>query len=100
MTKTLLVEIAGDSRHFVVGMPEAKGRNPTTELAMTFLSPHVAQFANVIIDPDRRAFIKSRYVVNPREVSYHELDWFMRGDVHHVTNTELKEIVNDIHGHR
>lgn len=95
--KTLLVEIAGDSRHFVVAMPEAKGRNPTTEVAARFLSLQVAQFANVIIDPDRMAFLKSRYV-SGRDVSQHELDWFMRGDVHHVTNTELKEIVKDIHG--
>lgn len=83
-----------DGSHYLIKVPRLA-------VATNHIGLVITSVANVIIDLDERRFLKSRFVTDiSREVSQHEIDWFMRGSIQYVQLGELSDIVKNLHRNR
>lgn len=100
MERLLAIELFDKSR-YLVKVPEDVINQQYKLSVITSLGFITASLANCIIDLDTRRFIKSRYVTDyKREVSQHEIDWFLSGYIQYVQPEELRRLIENLHRNR
>lgn len=93
MHRTLGLEFYNSPVHFIVKIPT----DDDTPVQVKAMDYRIVQCANFIADMDSGKVIKSRYISETYQLSEHERQWFLRGDVHHVSMEELKSVVQNLY---